>query len=826
MRAEISWCYKHRLNIATILLVALFFLAFFWRTLFTGKYLLYGDPLIYSLPLRTTAWGMIKQGILPLWTPLLFSGYPLLSMAQLGLAYPLTWGYLFLPNYWAEQVYCFTPFLLSPLFTFAYAREIGRSRTASLLAGLSFGYGGLMASPIGLNGMLSNAVMWMPLVLIALERSRRRGFIPCLLLASGACTMSVLTGIGQGFVYSGIVTALYAAFLALTWRDPAGSGSNWRARLLFWPRWKPVALVVFATAIAAGIAAFQILETLRAARRSVRKTISYETFSEGAFSFSLAWKSLVEPLNHHIDVITYVAPLALILAVIGFVVAVRRIGDDPRPVFWLGIAVLAWVLMLGNATPLNPLIYHIPFLNRFRVPSRHAFEWTFAVAILAAYGWDALRERGLRLAAPRTERRTIVIVVTALLLCVIAAVFWWLSSNPEAGSLNPTPSGFHAPYVLWKALLAVLTFVVVWLGTQIVGQRWRTALLVAVILLACFIEPYILIARWDNAYYLSPERMFKPGTATAFLTQFPPEQNRVFTEDRPYLDLNVPYTLIDEPNITALHGVHNVDGYEPFVMERYSVALGDGQWNDVKRVISIAPNPGLMSPASHVLDLLNTTYVTSLAAPGSTAARLLSARATDPQTASAASQSERWEIAHAEDHLVILSNRKALPRAWLVDRAESVTGVEALRRIRGESELPFDPRRTALLEVPRSELPILPGVGLSTDSGARVVKYEPARLIIETTANQPSVLVVSEMWYPGWVAKVDGIPTTIHATNFLLRGVVLPTGVHRIEMRYTAPAARAGAIISILSLLLVIAIAIVEIRRQRKPATANHPNNP
>ncbi len=223
-----------------------------------------------------------------------------------------------------------------------------------------------------------------------------------------------------------------------------------------------------------------------------------------------------------------------------------------------------------------------------------------------------------------------------------------------------------------------------------------------------------------------------------------------------------------------------------------------------------------MSPASHVLDLLNTTYVTSFALPGSTAARLLSTRATDPKTALPAPQSERWEIVHAEDYLVILSNRKALPRVWLVDRAESVNGVEALRRIRGESQIPFDPRRTALLEVPRSELPLLPGVGLSPDSGARVVKYEPARLIIETTANQPSVLVVSEMWYPGWVATLDGIPTPIHATNFLLRGVVLPPGVHRIEMRYTAPAARVGAMISIFTLLLVIALAIVDIRRQRR----------
>ena len=42
---------------------------------------------------------MIRHGQLPLWTPLLLSGYPLLSMAQVGLGYPGTWGYLFLPGY-------------------------------------------------------------------------------------------------------------------------------------------------------------------------------------------------------------------------------------------------------------------------------------------------------------------------------------------------------------------------------------------------------------------------------------------------------------------------------------------------------------------------------------------------------------------------------------------------------------------------------------------------------------------------------------------------------------------------------------------------------
>src|SRR5690348_7940742 len=106
-----------------ILFIFICFCLFFHRV-WVGNLLLTADPLMYSLPLRTIAWKMLRQGALPLWTPLILSGYPLLSMAQLGLTYPLTWGYLFLPNYIAEQIYVLTPFLLAPLFTYAWLREL------------------------------------------------------------------------------------------------------------------------------------------------------------------------------------------------------------------------------------------------------------------------------------------------------------------------------------------------------------------------------------------------------------------------------------------------------------------------------------------------------------------------------------------------------------------------------------------------------------------------------------------------------------------------------------------------------------------------------
>jgi hypothetical protein len=145
-------------EIAAISTLAALFMILFWRAIFGGAIILFGDPLAYSYPISTVAWEMIRNGAPPLWTPLILSGYPLLSMAQLALGYPLTWGYLFLPGHWTEHVFVLAPYLLAPIFTYTYAREMGRSRFASAPAGLSFGYGRLMVGWIGLDGLMSNAV--------------------------------------------------------------------------------------------------------------------------------------------------------------------------------------------------------------------------------------------------------------------------------------------------------------------------------------------------------------------------------------------------------------------------------------------------------------------------------------------------------------------------------------------------------------------------------------------------------------------------------------------------------------------------------------------
>jgi uncharacterized membrane protein YfhO len=120
-------------------------------------------------------------------------------------------------------------------------------------------------------------------------------------------------------------------------------------------------------------------------------------------------------------------------------------------------------------------------------------------------------------------------------------------------------------------------------------------------------------------------------------------------------------------------------------------------------------------------------------------------------------------------------------------------------------------------------MPALAGGALGPESAARVSVYEPNRLVIETRASSASVLVLSEINYPGWEATVDGAAASIHATDYLLRGVYVPAGEHLVEMRYRAPAARNGAIISALSLCALGALLFYSSTRETRRAGAAKP---
>jgi hypothetical protein len=156
----------------------------------------------------------------------------------------------------------------------------------------------------------------------------------------------------------------------------------------------------------------------------------------------------------------------------------------------------------------------------------------------------------------------------------------------------------------------------------------------------------------------------------------------------------------------------------------------------------------------------------------------------------------------------IYTNRRALPRAWVVGAQRVVTGDEATLRAVGDPD--FDPRRTAIVESAVS------GLGAGSGGEAQIVSYQPERVQIEATSRGPGLLVLSDLHYPGWKAEVDGREVDIERVDYLLRGVPLDDGEHTVEFRYEPLSWRVGWILSLAGLASLAALITVGVRRGRR----------
>ena len=167
-------------------------------------------------------------------------------------------------------------------------------------------------------------------------------------------------------------------------------------------------------------------------------------------------------------------------------------------------------------------------------------------------------------------------------------------------------------------------------------------------------------------------------------------------------------------------------------------------------------------------------------------------------------ENERWRRTARLNTVAVFENTRVLPRAWLAFGVQALTDDEILGVIR-TGELPdgsaWDPLQTVLAETP---------VDFNSDSQADVgahadvLKHEPNRVEIQTASKAPAMLVLSENYYPGWRAYVDGRGSEILRVDYNLRGVVLPQGVHVVEFVYRPYSVLIGLLLSLVVLASMI----------------------
>jgi len=168
---------------------------------------------------------------------------------------------------------------------------------------------------------------------------------------------------------------------------------------------------------------------------------------------------------------------------------------------------------------------------------------------------------------------------------------------------------------------------------------------------------------------------------------------------------------------------------------------------------------------------------------------------------------ERWRYVEDFDGVAVYENRRAQPRAWMVSKVVTLTPEQILAAIQ-HSQMPdgtpFDAGQWGLVEEP------LQLASADTHPGDVVVTtLGDARVELKTRSAAAAFLILSDVYYPGWRASIDGRQTHVYQTDYLLRGVAVPAGEHVVEFVFRPQSVYVGALISSLSVLVLVALRFV-----------------
>ncbi len=341
------------------------------------------------LPMRLYLGRSLKAGSFPLWVPSIYTGFPFLAQPEVGAAYPpnvLLYGLL--PPVAAQNWSVLLPFLVAGVSLYLFCRELGCDAAGSLLAGMAFSLSGFFVCHVKHMNMVA-AACWVPLILLCLERGRKRASPAWLLAAGGLFGLQILAGHPQISYYTAAAMAVYFA---------AGALRQGRGTLKQLGPWFLAAMT-----LGAGLAAVQILPTAELASLS-RRAGGIDLASASQFPYHLPdlLTFLVPYVNGDPGRITYrgtifwenygyVGLLPLLLALAGVVLSWR---NSRHGRFFALFGAAALLLVLSPLTPVYRLL--LPLVSgfgAFRFPTRYLFFVELSLAVLAALGWTEMRRR-------------------------------------------------------------------------------------------------------------------------------------------------------------------------------------------------------------------------------------------------------------------------------------------------------------------------------------------------------------------------------------------------------------------------------------------------
>jgi hypothetical protein len=266
---------------------------------------------------------------------------------------------------------------------------------------------------------------------------------------------------------------------------------------------------------------------------------------------------------------------------------------------------------------------------------------------------------------------------------------------------------------------------------------------------------------------------------TAAIDSLSSLQSRVFVDRHLYIGHQ--YLFLDNSNV--IYGVRQISGFESLLPRSFYVALNKHGYDTLHTL-----------PSLPLLSALNVGRIVTgdwISLRDSTLSR------------------------SSVDGLNIYTNHLVKPRVWLGSSARVASDSNVLSLL---FEGPFDTNTAYLAESDAASA--LDTTALSGD--ARIVHDEPEDITIATNASRACYLVMSDTYYPGWEATIDGRDAQIERANYAMRAVRIPPGRREIVMRFRPLSFELGCYGSLAGILVSLVLLAFGRSRPRSGADRKH----
>jgi hypothetical protein len=714
----------------------------------------------------------------PLWNPHVAAGRPYLGNAQSAVLSPFSLPAYVLPFWWSLGVIAVLKVFVAAFGTYLLGRALGMRFGGALLAGLVFAFSLYFLAWIAWP--LSSVWALLPWLLLLTDRVIRH---PAPLAAAALAAVVALQFFGghpeSSFHLLATAVAFFGFRIAVLRRAKV-------AVHLARPAAAFIAGLLGGTALAAVTLVPFVELLLRSSDPEVREPFSQLALSPRyLLGFALyeywgrATHTAVGAFAQERALYAGALPLALAATALVLRPSFQRLG-----VALFGALMIAIVVGLP---PLPDLAAQIPIVktgNHLRL----VIIVALCLALLAGWGLDDL-------ASDRVSRRRAVLSVAVALLVApililaargdlsagllgraleIAWGFEWPSPPADADTLTAIRM---ASLVVWLTFMG--------LAVLLVGARLRGRLAAAAFI--------------GLAFVLTAGDLFKAGMgATPAITTA--QATQPSTPGLDYLESRRPNRFVAlgrplgpsplPPNLAVRWSLYDIRSYDQPVERRY-----DRLWR--RAILEGGPTDNPTSNAR----------LTARALP---AFSLLSVTDIAQDPAEPRVREPALALAYDRRDLRVYANARALPRVGVVDAQRVVPEEEA--QLDAVLDRGFDGRRTVITATALPGLRPAPGRGPA--GRARIVSYQPERVVVDATARRPGELVLTDVHYPGWRVTLDGEAAELHRVNYLLRGTTLPPGRHRIEFRYEPASWRVGWIVSLVALVALVAVVAPRLRGQ------------